>query len=343
MSRAERLGWIVGLVALALAALGWLLEPRSFAYAWVAGFSTWSMWPLGGMALILAHALTGGRWGYAARPGLLLGVTTLPLLVPAVIPILIMLPTLYHWAQPDHIGHVKNGFYLNPTFFAERGVVYVVIWFGLGWLILRELRRGGDLVRLAPPGLILLAITFTFAAIDVVMSLEDFPSSIFGMLSACSAGLLALAVATLLAAPAIEQPVLADLAKLLLGLVALWTYLDFMQLLIVWESDLATDAPWYVRRTTPGWGTLAVLIEIFRFVVPFFVLVLPQLQRNARAVTGVCILLIATTVLRSWWLVLPAGGRSIGWIDVAVMLAFGGLATGLACRAARSGLEPRYV
>jgi hypothetical protein len=35
-------------------------------------------------------------------------------------------------------------------------------------------------------------------------------------------------------------------------------------------------------------------------------------------------------VLRAWWLILPAGGRFIGWIDIAAMLAIGGLATGLA-------------
>ena len=36
-----------------------------------------------------------------------------------------------------------------------------------------------------------------------------------------------------------------SLGRLLLGLLVFWAYLDFMQVLIVWESDLAKEAPWY--------------------------------------------------------------------------------------------------
>jgi hypothetical protein len=41
-------------------------------------------------------------------------------------------------------------------------------------------------------------------------------------------------------------------------------------------------------------------------------------------------LLIAMAVLRAWWLVLPAAHRFIGWVDIAAMLAIGGLSAGLA-------------
>ena len=35
----------------------------AFPHAWLAAVTVWMGWPLGSMALLLIHALTGGRWG----------------------------------------------------------------------------------------------------------------------------------------------------------------------------------------------------------------------------------------------------------------------------------------
>ena len=59
-------------------------------------------------------------------------------------------------------------------------------------------RSAALLYRIAPPGLILLALTVTFAAIDVTMSLDpEFKSSVYGMLAAPKALSLRLAIAVL--------------------------------------------------------------------------------------------------------------------------------------------------
>jgi hypothetical protein len=326
VNRAERYGWIAGGIGLSLSLFGWILEPRVFPHAWLAAFYTWMLWPLGSMAVILAHALTRGRWGEAARPGLLLGVSSLPLLLPAVVPLLCTMPVLYDWARAG--AHVPNGFYLNPPAFAARGVLYLLVWFGLALVILAAERRGRTLRFVAAPGLILLAVSFSFAVIDLTMSLQDFTSTIYPMTEAASAGLLALAVATLVGLGFGDEKARDDLSKLLLALIVLWTYLDFMQLLIVWESDLAADGPYYLRRTDGYWDSVMALVEIGRFVVPFFLLLSPRGRRSKRVLGVACILVVVTAILRGWWLVLPAAhhaaGRGIGWIDLAAMLAFGG-------------------
>jgi hypothetical protein len=334
MRRVEIIVWICAVTGVAGAALGWIADPDAFASAWLAALDTWLLWPLGSLALLLAHSLTGGRWGEAARPGLLAGITTLPLLIPGLVPVLLLLPRLYHWARPEEIGHIRNAFWLNPTFFMVRIALYVAIWLGIAVVVLGLSRRGHNAGRFAPPALILLALSFTMASIDLTLSLEDFNSNIYGMLRASSAGLLALSIATLVAMPATGCEVMADLAKLLLALVVLWTYLDFMQLLIVWQSNLAIDSGWYVHRTTPYWGIVAIVLEVLRFPVPFLILVVPQWQRSRAAVVIVSLLLITTTIVRSWWLVLPAFDRGIGVLDIICMLAFIGLAGGAACRSA---------
>jgi len=103
--RAERLAWLIGCLGLPLALLGWLLKPEAFAYAWLAALSAWIGWPLGCLALLLTHALTGGRWGNAIRPYLLIGIRTLPLLLPAIVPLLFVLPKLYPWLR---LGHIRQ-------------------------------------------------------------------------------------------------------------------------------------------------------------------------------------------------------------------------------------------
>ena len=48
-----------------------------------------------------------------------------------------------------------------------------------------------------------------------------------------------------------------DLGRLLQGLLVLWVYLDFMQFLIVWQSDLPQEAAWYRRALDRPVGGLA--------------------------------------------------------------------------------------
>lgn len=329
MSRGERNAWVLGGLGLAAALAGLFVAPRAFFGAWLAALVAWLGWPLGSMALVLTHALTGGRWGVAIRPALLAGVLTVPLLAPAIVPWAAGLHSLYPWLHADTARELTNRMYLNLPFLIGRGVGYLIVWFGLAVLIL----RGRGMYRLAPPGLILLALTFTFAAIDLTESLDpSFSSSAYGMIAAAGAALLALSIAILLTGAAAPPETLADLGKILLGLTVLWAYLDFVQFLIVWESNLSAEAPWYVVRSRGGWGVIAGLIALAHFLLPFALLLSPRLQRSRAGILIVAALLAAMEILRDLWLVLPALPAGSAWIDIACLLAFFGCATALAMR-----------
>ena len=56
---------------------------------------------------------------------------------------------------------------------------------------------------------------------------------------------------------AVAEDALDDLGRLLQGLLVLLAYLDFMQFLIIWQSDLPQEAAWYVARSTGLWGLMA--------------------------------------------------------------------------------------
>lgn len=322
-------GWIfwgVGAAGLVAAGIGWTVAPRDFFAAWLAGFLILAAWPLGSLALLLAHDMTGGSWGDALRAPLLGGVSVMALLVPAAIPLFFGLSALYPWFQSSH------GFYLQSGFFALRAALYAVIWLGLAEIALR-----GKIGRLAPLGALLLAYSVTFAVIDLALSLTPgFNSSVFGLLA--MAGMAGFALAAALAAAILTKISLPPAAgRLLFGLVILWAYLEFMQGLIVWESDLATETPWYIVRTTGGWGALAWILAAGHFVLPFFLLMSGRLQRRSDVMLSVALLLLAMEMLRWWWVVLPSLSLKPSWIDLAVLAGLGGPAIGVARRRLQNG------
>jgi len=259
---------------------------------------------------------------------------TLWLSVPAAIPWMLELTQLYPWARPGSGAQLSNSFYLNRPFFFGRAAVYLLCWLGLGALASRALQSeqpDAALARIAPGGLIVLALTITFSAIDLTLSLDPhFTSSVFGLITMSEIGLFALSVAVLAAALAmpggtvIARPDSSELrgvlGKLLLGLVLLWAYLDFMQLLIVWESDLPGEAAWYLRRTSGPWGTTAAAITAAHFVLPWCALIWPPIRRSPRGIAVVAGLLALSAIVRTWWLVVPASGSGFAPIDVATML-----------------------
>lgn len=295
----ERMAWIVCALGLLGAGLAWLLAPAGLPYAWLAALVTWIGWPLGSLALLLVHALTGGRWGDAVRPGLLAGLVTMPLVLPLVVPVLLALPSLYLWGAPGAI--LPNAWYLNTGFFAVRGVLYLVVWLGLAWAV-----QAGRARQVAVPGLLLLAITVTFAAVDLTMSLQPrFVSSIYGMLTGAGAVVLALAAAILLGGAGGRPDIRNDVGKLLFALVLLWAYLNFMQVVIVWQNDLTEQVPWYKLRTRGGWDRVMVVVVVGNAVLPLAVLLSVRARRSPRALAAVALLLVAMAGLRAWWTVLP--------------------------------------
>ena len=312
MSRPERHAWIAAVVLLAACMAGWLLAPARLPFAWLAAYTGFSLWPLGSLALLFAHALTGGRWGEALRPGLLLGASATLLLPVLAIPVLLSLPTLYEWARPEG-ATLPNRFWLNPTFFAVRGTIDLLVWVGLALRVL----RGGNVVRLAPFALLALMLTVTFAAIDLTMSLNPrFVSSAYGMIAAAAAVTAALALAIPLS-PAPDAHTSDAIGRLLLAFCALWTYLDFMQVLIVWQNDLVAATPWYLARTAGPWGWVMAAVAVAHGVGPIGALLLPAVRRSRRGLTAVAGTVLAAELVRSWWTVLPP--RLPGLLDLCCM------------------------
>lgn len=320
--------------------VGALVEGNAFFPAWLCAVIFWLALPLGATTLVLVHDLTGGNWMATARPVLNAAIATTPLATVAFLPILAGLGHLYVWSRPGQPG-LGNAFYLNDTFFIARYVIYVVIWNGLALWALAAPRGGA--VGIAPAlswvsaiGLMLLAYTVSFAAIDWILSIEPhFWSSIFAMIF--GAGAFNTALALLLLVIALRGPAahalapayrdhMADIAAILLATTIFWAYVEFCQFLIIWSSNLLSDIPWYLRRMAGAWEAVMYTVAGAGFFVPFFILIWTPSKRSRAVVAGTCALIFLAHLIRVWWLVLPEFPESgFGWLDLAAVLALGGL------------------
>ena len=265
--------------------------------------------PLGALAVALLYRLTGGEWGrMIVRP--LEGATrTLPLAALLFVPIVIGLHSgrLYSWSSPSAVSAdpalAAKAHYLSVTAFEVRAAVYFVIWLVLanvlsGWS--RQVAEGRAperrLTLLAGPGLVLLSLSDSFAAIDWQMSLEPhWYSTIFPVVYAVGQILAGFALAVLIVSRLAPPPVLAsshgkhvlqDLGSLQLAFVMIWAYVSFSQLLLIWSGNLPEEIEYYVPRLAGGWQFVAAFLGLCQFALPFVMLLSRDLKRNPRGSGG---------------------------------------------------------
>ncbi len=313
---------VAALIAAALVVLIAVRHTDAAAQAWLAAYLFWAGLPIGALFLVLTHGLTGGEWGLTLRPALLAMLRAMPLLALLLIPALFGARHIYPWAMAREHG------WLALPFFVGRAVVYVVLWNAIALSAMRRMRPDGWLPSgFAWPALILLFASTTLAAFDWIMTLEPhWTSTIYGLMVTTgwtiSALAAALALAAGFAAPFAEEALDAA-ARILLALIYLWAYLSVVQLIVIWESDLAHEIPWYLRRSADGWQFVALGIAACEFVVPFFTLIWRPLRRSRQAVLAVALTVLAGHVAEIWWLTMPDFTRGFGWADALAFIAIG--------------------
>lgn len=312
---------LAALAGAALAAIA-VRHPADAAQAWLAAYLFWAGLPVGALFLALSHGLTGGAWGLTLRPALAAMLRTMPLLALFLVPVLLAARQIYPWAAGGGEG------WLRPWFFAARAVAYAVLWNAIALGVLRRARPDG---RLAPafawPALILLFFSTGLAALDWLMSLEPgWTSTIFGLMVTAgwtlAGAAAALALTAALTPPERAEPLDAP-ARIVLALVFLWAYLSVVQLIVIWESDLSREIPWYLRRLYGFWGWAGLGFAVFAFAAPFLILIWQKLRRSRPAVLAAAGAIVAAHLVESLWLSLPDFGRPPGWADVLAVVAIG--------------------
>jgi hypothetical protein len=326
------------------------LDRVEFLHSYLIAYLFWLGITLGSLALLMMQHLTGGRWALVIRRILEAGTRTLPLMAVAALPLLVGMKTLYSWARPGQDDPVilAKHFYLNPQFFVVRMVFYFAVWLTLAYFLNKWSREedAGEaglqlwmrLEGLSGIGLVIYGLTVTFATVDWAMSLEPrWYSTIYGLLFMVAQALSALALAVLVLiwlsdrkplSQIVRQSHFQDLGSFLLTFVMLWAYLEFSQWLIIWGGNLTDEIPWYIRRLEGVWGSVALLLVILGFFLPFFLLLFRNVKRKTRSLLIVALLILLMRLVDMYWTILPAfgGGKiHLSWMDVALPLGMGGI------------------
>jgi len=328
-NRLQRAALAVGVVCLAICALGAMVRPGPFLRSYLVAYSYWLGIALGSMAIVMVYHLTGGRWGLLIGRLSESASRTLPLLLVLFAPILLGMNWLYHWTSAAEVAGdpvlEHKSIYLNVPAFTVRVAVYFAIWLLLAYFLNRWSRQRDQsddprlpvrLRCLSGPGLVLYGLTMTFATVDWVMSLQaHWFSTIFAVVFGVGQVLSALSFAVLMLTLLASQPPLRrlinvqacrDLGNLLLTVVIFWTYTAFAQFLLIWAGNLPEEIAWYLPRFEGGWKWIAVSVILCQFAMPFLFLLFRRTKNDLVHLSGVAVLLLATCFVNLFWQIVPA-------------------------------------
>lgn len=356
---------VIGVVGIVAMIAGVVSDREQFFRSYLFGYVIWVGLPVGCLGLLLLQHLTGGAWGMMIRRVLEAGTRTLILMAILVIPILLGLKYIYVWAadstiftdpQNHHFAHKAK--YLNNNFFILRTAIYFLFWMGLAF-VLNKWSKEQDtssnsrveakkMSRISGPALVFFALSVSFASFDWVMSLDPYwGSTIFGLIFLIGWALLTLTFVVCTMAflstrkpleGLIGAPHFHDWGKLMLAFVMVWAYFNISQYLLIWAANLPEETKWYLGRTTGSWQWFGLVMGLFHFALPFFLLLSRDLKRSWKTLIPVAIFIFLIRIVDIYWIIAPSPHASEGaagmhhvaplhlsWLDIASVLAFGGI------------------
>jgi hypothetical protein len=254
-------------------------------------------------------------------------------------------------AHTEGIYTAKKAAYLYPPFFIVRWVIFFAVWIALSFAFWRksvEQDTSGDpmitryMERLAPLGIVLLAVTTTYGAFDLIMSLSPaWFSTIFGvyyfsgaMLAIFASLIVVLSVLRnkgLIDTHTVTKEHLHDLGKFMFGFVVFWAYIAFSQYMLIWYASLPETTFWFVARgaTTVSadfntWSFVSIALVFGHFFIPFVGLMSRHIKRTNT--------LLVFHWVDIWWLIEPemSVNLTLGIVELGCLLGLGGLFVGTA-------------
>jgi len=217
-----------------------------------------------------------------------------------------------HWMIEDHrklLDVTKQTFY-NPTFWAARMVLYVVLWVVLGNRVVKvfSAKNMNDKAVYkwsklwAALWILVFAVTESFASWDYVMCIDPhWYSTLFGWYNFASYGCAAFAFSILLVLFLKSRGYLAqvnenhihDLGKFMFGFSIFWTYLWFSQFMLQWYGNMPEDTNYWVKRfNVPTLKFTIFLALALNFLFPLLVILKRGNKRNYKIIGFASVVII---------------------------------------------------
>ncbi|MBK8099206.1 MAG: quinol:cytochrome C oxidoreductase [Planctomycetes bacterium] len=275
---------------------------KRFFFSYLVGYMGVLGICLAALFFTMLQHITRAGWSVVVRRIAENVAAVLPFMLLLFLPIVVGAEHLFHhWWHPNPADTVLAGkkAWLDSTFFFVRVGIYFAIWLVLAWFFRKQSLlqdQTGDptinlrLARLAAPGLLLFALSITFAAFDWIMSLDPhWFSTIFGLTYFAGAFMSFLAFTVLFARflgskgylkDAITTEHYHDLGKLLFAFMVFWTYTNFSQYMLIWYANLPEETAFFEHRHHGGWGAIGTLLIFGHFFFPFAFLMSRHVKRH---------------------------------------------------------------
>lgn len=256
---------------------------------------------------------------------------------------------LYHWshegvAEQDAIIAHKAP-YLNIPFFFARMVFIFIVW----TIMVRLLRRisvaedeHGGLEYFeksefwSKVHIFILAITFSFASFDWIMSIDShWFSTIFSVKNFVSAFFHGAAVITLFVIilhqrghfPDLNKSHLLDFSRYIFILSIIWGYVAFSQFMLIWYGNIPEETAYYHQRWEGGFLIVFYANFAINWFIPFVLLLSQAVNKNINILKALCILLIFGQYLDLYEQIFPGVLHQavFGIHEIGFFLGFAGL------------------
>jgi hypothetical protein len=359
------LGAVLGVAGLGGAAALMGDHKAEFWHSYLVAYMVFLAFALGGLFFVIVQHLVRAGWSIAVRRLAENVMITLPAMVVLGIPILLFgVEHLYHWADPAHVAHdavlnAKKG-YLNEGFFLARMAAYFVVWIALSAYFYlastrsddatgdEAARRAGTMRAVAAPGLLFFALSLTFAAFDLMMSLDPhWFSTMFGVYYFAGSALSEFALLAVIVIAFHKSGYLRgvvttehyhDLGKFMFGFTVFWTYIGFSQYFLIWYANIPEETYWFGYRIADDFLPLTILLCAGRFFIPFFYLLRRHVKRSAGWLIPIALWILFMEVVDMYWLIQPVLAHHhalasadhhmtmhVGLLDILTLLGVGGV------------------
>jgi len=335
----------VGLPALVQGLAGAAVLVGAAALAWAFSHDAtlaWSSYLIGmffvlglgvfGVAWIAILTLAGGTWSVTMR--------RIPEAMTAWLEpggVLAMLVTfgahsLYHWSDTEAVAAdallTHKAPFLNMGMFGALVGGSLVLWVVFAtWIVgvsRRQDRDGGMAATRTTRNasalfMVIFALTLSVVSFYFLLSLDaHWFSTMFAVLvftDVLQTGTAFVAVVAGLFVSAgvlkgfINEHHLHSLGKMVFATTGFWAYIYFCQFMLIWYANIPEETIYFLRRADNGWLPYLLLLPVFKFVVPFLLMLPRAGKRSPGRLVPVAMLILFAQFWELYVMVGPAVGH----------------------------------
>jgi hypothetical protein len=317
--------------------------------AYLLAFFYFTCLALGGLFFSALQSVTKAGWSASIRRIAESLTAFIPFVIVGGLILVFGLKHLYPWANADIMAtdallQVKKA-YLNIPFFLVRVFGFgLLMWMFRHQIVGRSLAqdKSGDhqLTHAALPWsiafLLVFSLGFSLFSVDLLMALlPHWYSTIWGVY--CFAGLIQTTFAFMILLTYavknggavkgyINEEHIHDLAKFLKGFTVFWAYIAFSQYMLIWYANIPEETEFFLLRAQNGWFGISMALLIFRFIIPFLILLPRGSKRNEGVLKLVCWGVLVMQFVDLYWIIYPNFNENHVTFGALEILIFAGIA-----------------